>query len=125
MPNELMERLFAEFKNDKHRWDEFAKREFSEAEVEELPGRAEIVEEFVREKLGRDHGFMVASIIIKIRKDMHGYKDPGPVIEFTSRVFRSVRNTGRAIAGLYDAVRDPVLWRFLRAWVRAWWRARS
>jgi len=76
MPLELVEQLFAEFKNDKHRWDEFAKREssFLKYGTEEPPGRGEIVEEFVREKLGHDHGYWVASIIIKIRNDMLGVK---------------------------------------------------
>jgi hypothetical protein len=71
MPDELVERLFKEFKNDKRRWAEFARREFSKDEHEEPPGRAEIVHEFVREKLGPDHGYWDARVILKIREDMH------------------------------------------------------
>lgn len=71
MPEELVERMYEEFKQDKDRWAEFAKREFSKNEVEERPTRPEIVKDFVREKLGPDHGYWVASIIIRIREDMH------------------------------------------------------
>jgi hypothetical protein len=67
MPLELVARLFA-FKNDKRRWSEFARRKsfFLEHGTEEPPGRGEIVEEFVREKLGENHGYWVADVLIKI-----------------------------------------------------------
>ena len=59
MSPELVARLFTEFKNDKRRWNEFAMREISffKHGTEEPPGRGEIVEEFVREKLGENHGY--------------------------------------------------------------------
>jgi hypothetical protein len=74
MPDDLVERLFSEFKSDKHSWDEFAKREhsFVKNRVEEPPHRAEIVEEFVRQRLGPRHGYWTADLIIKIRKQIHG-----------------------------------------------------
>jgi hypothetical protein len=76
MSDELIDQLFSEFKKDKQRWEEFAKRELSDVKsgTEEPPGRAAIVEEFVREKLGPDHGYEVGGVIIEIRKALHNAK---------------------------------------------------
>jgi hypothetical protein len=74
MPPELVERLFVEFKADTHRWAEFVKRELSTDKVEELPGRAAIVHEFVDEKLGPDHDYLDGALIIRIRKSIHGFE---------------------------------------------------
>jgi hypothetical protein len=76
MPFELIERLFTGFKNDKRRWDDFARREFSSVRngTEEPPGRAAIVDEFVDEKLGPDHDYQAGDLIIKIRRALHGFQ---------------------------------------------------
>jgi hypothetical protein len=70
MPYELVDRLFNEFKEDPVRWEEFERRglTYLSEGIEEPPGRAEIIEEFVRDKLGPDHGYTVATLIIKVRK---------------------------------------------------------
>jgi len=75
MSDEMVSRLFEEFKNDKVRWTEFEKREFPEKEYsadnpEARPGRAEIVHEFVQEKLGEDHGYETGRLGLRIRMAM-------------------------------------------------------
>lgn len=77
MPEELVEKLFVEFKNDKLRWDEFEKREWSYAKegVEALPGRAMIVHKFVEEKLGQNHNYHDGELILKIRETIHAFKE--------------------------------------------------
>ena len=78
MSDEMIERLFAQFKSDHKRWNDFMKLEFpaepySEHNIEHQSGRAAIVEEFVRERLGADHDYEVGGLIIKIQKAMHGF----------------------------------------------------
>jgi hypothetical protein len=79
MSDEMIDRLFEQFKRDQHRWVEFKNREFPEQpyskdNIEPSPGRAELVHDFVGENLGVGHGYEVAGLILKIRKAMHGFE---------------------------------------------------
>ena len=94
MPDELIEKLFVEFKNDKLRWDEFEKREWQYVKegVEALPGRAMIVHKFVEEKLGSDHPYYDAELILKIRETIRPYKKQESILEKLQRLVFGYRS---------------------------------
>jgi hypothetical protein len=79
MSKEMVAQLFVEFKKDQVRWTKFRELEFPErpysAEHEEpIPGRMTILREFVKEKLGSDHGYTLSKLMILVQKSMHGFE---------------------------------------------------
>jgi hypothetical protein len=129
MPKELVERLFAEFKEDSASWEAFASRErsFVAHGTEEPPGRAEIVREFVQRKLGADHEYWYADVIIKIRDYL--YESQLTATQLALYRVRSalpdVRWRARWHFLLLSVRVIPGLPLFVRAVWRGWWRSRS
>jgi hypothetical protein len=77
MSEEQTADLFEEFKKDQVRWAKFKELEFPEKPLtleDTMPGRWEILYDFVAEKLGPDHGYVFGGLMILIQKSMHGFE---------------------------------------------------
>jgi hypothetical protein len=126
MPEELVERLFAEFKQDRARWEEFASREasFLRDGREEPPGRAAIVHDFVQEKLGPDYEYWDFDVILKVREDIYcsGLTTTQRALYRASRALGSHDWVSRLTLPMRVLAQIP--WRLIPQILRAIWRSR-